>query len=81
MNVYGWLRKPFHALQFLLKFTKTHSIFITPHLQHSFSNLCGVYVLFFLITNLPLDKSLSYFSHCKKTNDILLLQLLTGNPN
>ena len=81
MNVYGWLRKPFHALQFLFKFSKTHSIFLTPQLQNSFSNLCGVYVLFFLLTNLNLNESLSYFTHCQKTNDILLLQLLTGDSN
>ena len=57
MNVYGWFRKPFHLLQFLFKYSKTHSLFITPHLQNSSSNLCGVYALFFLLTNLSLNES------------------------
>ena len=72
MNSSGWFRKPYFLLKFLLKFRKTHSLYITPHLQHSTSYLCGFYVLYFLKSKLCLKNNLRNFTQSKIKNDSLI---------
>ena len=43
-----WTRKPIILLKFIEKLSKTHSILISPRIQSSNSNLCGVYSIFYL---------------------------------
>ena len=71
-----WFRPPYFIFNFLSQYFKTHSIFITPHIQNSFSSVCGQYVLFFLVSSGDLDEKLSYFSKSKTFNDITVQKKL-----
>lgn len=65
----GWFKKPYFLLKFLLCYQKSHRIFITPHLQHSLSFLCGFYLLYFFSSNKSLANKLRSFSRLKSYND------------
>ena len=71
----GWFKKPYFLLRFLLRFKKSHRIFITPHLQHSLSFLCGFYLLYFLSSNDSLTHKLRPFSRFKSYNDKFIKNL------
>ena len=75
MNSLGWFRKPYFLLKFLFRFRNTHKLYITPHLQHSSSYLCGFYVLYFLNSNVCLKSNLLHFTQSKIHNDVIIKNL------
>ena len=72
MQISGWYRRPYYLLNFLFKYSNSHSISITPKLQDASSNICGLYCLYFLHPFPSLDKKLMLFSSNRKENDIFI---------
>ena len=73
-----WSRKPIILLKFIEKLSKSRTILISPRLQSSYSNFCGVYSIFFLAlcSRFTFHEICDLFSENFILNDMILTSFI-----
>ena len=74
----NWGHYPKDLLKFLTHYSYSHNFVISPQLQSTDSQLCGLYCLYFILfrSRKPFDKLLRPFSSNFALNDLVISDLL-----